>query len=286
MLDFKPMLAEDVEHYDGKPPWGSAGWMAELKYDGIRLIWTNEGGSPRYYARSGNEHTGRYPFLADLALPPNTMLDGELVVPKGMSSDACALVNRGELVYAVFDVLKMDGHDLSRQPFDLRRQVVEEIGGLLGPRAMPSLTFEPKEEIARQLMAEGQEGVILKRKMAPYQEGRRSWDWLKVKASFEVDAVIVDCDSPPTRGSLGDNNGWVVLSYGYQVNGQFVRAGSVGSSEPREIQQAKVGRVAVIKCNGINPETGALRHPRILRFRSDKPAGECALPTMSGAKTK
>jgi len=96
----KPMLAEDLAHFDRKPPWGSEDWAMEIKVDGIRLIWTNEDGGARYYARSGNEHTGRYPFLADLALPPNTMLDGELVVPKGMSSDACALVNRGELVYA------------------------------------------------------------------------------------------------------------------------------------------------------------------------------------------
>jgi len=280
MLNLKPMLAEDIDHYEGRPPWGADGWTMELKYDGIRLVWTNEDGSPRYYARSGNEHTGRYPFLAGLSLPPQTMLDGELVVPKGLSSDACALANRQELVYVVFDVLTMDGHDLRYQPFDVRRQVVEEIGAgqLLGPRSMPSLTFEPKEEIARQLMVDGQEGVILKRKSALYQEGRRSWDWLKVKASFEVDAVIVDCDSPPTKGSLGDSNGWVVLSYGYHVNGRFVRSGSVGSSEPREIQQAKVGRVAVIKCNGINKETGALRHPRILRFRTDKLAEECVLP--------
>jgi len=276
----KPMLAEDIDHYEGRPPWAAPEWTMELKYDGIRLVWTNDDGTPRYYARSGNEHTGRYPFLADLTLPPHTMLDGELVVPKGMSSDACALVNRGELVYVVFDVLTLDGNDLRRQPFELRRQVVEEIGGagLLGPRSMPSETFEPCEETARRLMAEGQEGVILKRHRALYQEGRRSWDWLKVKAAFEVDAVIVDCDSLPTKGSLGDSNGWTVLSYGYMIGGKLVRAGSVGSSEPREIQAAKVGHVAVIKCNGINAETGALRHPRILRFRTDKTADECGLP--------
>lgn len=274
---FKPMLAEDIAHFEGRPPWGSADWIAELKYDGIRLVWSNEDGDARYYARSGNEHTGRYPFLGELSLPAHSVLDGELVVPNGVSSDAATLTNRDGLVYVVFDILKMAGHDLRGEPWHVRRDALGL--GLFedATRVGVSAVFDANEGIAEQLIRDGHEGVVLKRRSAVYQEGKRSWDWLKKKAEFEVDAVITDCDSPPTKGSLGDQNGWVVLSYGFYRGGQLVRCGSVGQSEPREIQQAKVGQVAVIKCNGINTENGALRHPRILRFRSDKPAAECVL---------
>ena len=274
----KPMLAEDLAHFDRKPPWGSEDWAMEIKVDGIRLLWTNEDGGARYYARSGNEHTGRYPFLSGLSLPPDTMLDGELAVPLGVSSDAAALTNRGQLVYTVFDVLSMDGHELGREPWTVRREVLE-MGLFAGvERVDLSEVLPPDEDVALRLMEAGHEGVILKRRNAGYQEGIRSWDWLKRKAAFDVDAVIVDCEGSPTKGSLGDSNGWVCLSYGFCRDGGLVRAGTVGQSEPREIQQAKVGRVAVIRCNGINAETGALRHPRIIRFRSDKLADECGLP--------
>ncbi len=277
MEKVKPMLAEDLDHFERRPPWGSEAWVMEAKYDGIRQLWSNEDGAIRYYARSGNEHTGRYPWLGELTLPSNTLLDGELLVPKSLSSDAMALVNRDQLVYVVFDVLKLDGHDFRREPWSVRRQALELDLFAGADRVSLSLAFKPDEAVADQLVKEGYEGVVLKRKDSLYDEGRRSWDWLKRKAAYEVDAVITDCNSPPTKGSLGDSNGWVVLSYGFYRDGQLVRCGSVGSSEPREVQQLKVGKVAVIKCNGINTENGALRHPRILRFRTDKAAEECEL---------
>lgn len=279
MDKIRPMLAHDIDHYDGRPPWGEPGWAMEIKYDGIRLVVRNdnETGTLRYFARSGNEHTGRYVFLQALELPPNTILDGELLVPGGVCSDASALVNRDHLVYIIFDVLQMDGHDLRPARWRSRREILEQDFFGRFDRVHVAKAMDADEDMAGALMDQGYEGVVLKRRDALYYEGRRSFDWLKMKKAFEVDVVITDCDSPPSNGSLGDRSGWTCLSYGFWIGGKLVPCGSVGQSEPRPIQETKVGKVAVLKCNGINYENGALRHPRIVRFRIDKLPEECTL---------
>jgi bifunctional non-homologous end joining protein LigD len=279
MDKIKPMLAHDIDHFDGRPPWGAEGWMMEIKWDGIRLLLRNdnEAGRLRYFARKGNEHTGRYNFLEPLSLPANTVLDGELVMPGGKSSDVSALVNRGQLVYVIFDVLQVDGHNLRSEPWRFRRDVLSHDLFRRFDRVTVAGALRPDEDVAAALMDQGHEGVVLKRMDARYYEGRRSFDWLKIKKAFAVDVVIIDCESPPTKGSLGDRSGWTCLTYGFYIDGKPVACGSVGQSEPRAVQEAKVGQVAEIKCNGVNRQNGALRHPRIVRFRPDKTPEECTL---------
>ena len=83
----------------------------------------------------------------------------------------------------------------------------------------------------------------------------------------------------PTPDSQGDKLGWTVLQYGfYDTDEQvFTVIGSVGHSAPEHLQKEKVGQVVVIRCNAVYTG-GALRHPRIIRFRDDKRPRECLQP--------
>lgn len=281
-MTFKPMLADSQDRL----PWGlSDTWAMEPKYDGNRLLWTNVGGRVKCLSRIGTDRTNDVDWLYfDLAA--NTILDGELIVPFGTSSDVSKLSARDQLVYVVFDAPQLGGMNIRRFPWWQRRQALEQLASRLrGPRVMLAPVLKPNKILADELIARGHEGVILKRKSAWYQE-HRSKDWLKYKHELEIDAVIVDALSDPTPGSEGAREGWTVLSYGFASStGDFIRYGSVGHSAPMEHQLKHVGKVAVIKCNGVYIG-GKLRHPRISYFRDDKLATECTIPPATiGAKS-
>lgn len=266
----RPMLAHTLI----QKMWDNQDWVMEIKYDGIRCLWRD--GTP--YGRSGERW--HYEFLLPLRelVPPKTTLDGELWVPGGVATDVLGRKHRNNIVYVAFDILEMDGHDLTTLPWETRREALmllqPPVGGPMADRFMLGVVMEPSEVAYEKLISAGHEGVMFKRKSSPYVH-HRSDSWLKLKATQEVDAVITDCDGEPSEGSYGSSHDWGVLSYGYYVNGELRRYGSVGHSAPREEQEKLIGKVAVIKHNG--SRGGVLRHPRVIRYRDDKAAEECTL---------
>ena len=151
--------------------FGGPDWVFERKLDGIRLLAFKAGSQVRLLSRNQLLQNGSYPSVVQAvsALPvQEAILDGEAT---GVWD------GRGELGYHLFDILWLDGRDLTALPLDARREL---LAGL--PLAAPLELVERLEDSEpwQRACREGWEGVIAKRRGSPY-EHRRSPHWLLLK---------------------------------------------------------------------------------------------------------
>src|ERR1051325_2518717 len=183
------------------------GWTFERKLDGIRLIAFKDGADIRLYSRTRNLQT--LPFIAEAVarLPARTaILDGELTWD--------------EHAYHVFDLIWLDGEDLTGLPLSERRRRLATLPLRAPLLPVPPLTdAEPWTRACR----EGWEGVIAKRLDSPYEQ-RRSKHWLKMKCELQQDFVVGGF-TDPTGGRIGLG----ALLVGYFDGADFVFAGKVGT---------------------------------------------------------
>ena len=223
----RPMLATLV-----REPFDRRGWLFEIKWDGYRAIAEVDKGQVRLYSRNALSFTKRYwPISAALQkLEHQAVLDGEVVVldDKGHPSFE-ALQNyrnhraTGSLVYQVFDLLHLDGHDLRGLPLRRRKAILQQIL----PK-MPVLLFcEHVEDTGlaffEAVAKAGLEGMIAKDGSSVYREGRRSDCWLKVKAQLRQEAVIGGFTRPN-----GSRQHFGALVLGLYEDGELVHIGEVG----------------------------------------------------------
>jgi bifunctional non-homologous end joining protein LigD len=211
---FEPCLAL----LTAKPPVGDE-WAYEVKWDGYRLaVYIEPGGKIRIITRGGHDWTHRFPTVAAAAAKlevDSAIIDGEAVVlnEKGASDFGAlqrALGGRGgkrragEAILYAFDLLYLDGHDLRSLPLEERRAMLVHL--LDDPPPGISLSEEIDAEgatlldLACQL---GLEGIIAKRRSAPYRSGRGG-EWLKIKCLQSETFVIIGYEpSPVALGGLG-----------------------------------------------------------------------------------
>jgi bifunctional non-homologous end joining protein LigD len=283
-------------------PVDRAGWIAEEKYDGIRLIAYKEGRAVSLVTRNDIERAAGFPgVVAAIArLPAETLvLDGEVVVFDEARVSRFGLLQRRDggraPVYVAFDCLYARGHDLRRRPLAERRvQLEREVrprGALAVARRLPG-TGRQAYEAARRL---GLEGIVLKDEASPYEEGARSRAWLKVKLRNEDEFVIGGYTAPAgARAHLG------ALLVGAWDGGRLRYAGKVGTGftvrmlaalverfrplvrptspfadHPRERDATWLEPTLVAQL-GFTERTGdgKLRHPTFLGLREDKAARE------------
>ena len=199
--DLSPMLATA-----GRLPPDDDSWAFEVKWDGVRVLAAVEGGAVRLTSRAGNDVTGGYPELQDLAgaLDGPVLLDGELVAFDEQGRSDFGLLQgrmhvrspRPDLVRAVpvhlvlFDLLA-DPELRLEETYDDRRARLEALG-LQGPSWQTSPSF-PRDGSAvhAATKAQGLEGLVAKRRDSRYEPGRRSDCWVKVKHLARQSAVVV-----------------------------------------------------------------------------------------------
>ncbi|WP_320109556.1 non-homologous end-joining DNA ligase [Bosea sp. NBC_00550] len=222
-----------------RPPTGDD-WAFEVKWDGYRLaVHIGPGKKVRVITRGGHDWTSRFPTIAHDALEfgiDSAILDGEAVVldERGASDFGAlqkALGGRGgkrsaasAMLYA-FDLLFLNGQDLRGLPLTERREMLEDVLARQ-PHGSIRLSDEINSEGAPflKLACElGLEGIIAKRRSAPYRSGRGG-DWLKIKCVQSEGFVIIGYE-PPTAALGGI--GRLVLAA--RKAGKLVYAGSVGS---------------------------------------------------------
>lgn len=212
-------------------------WLHEIKFDGYRMICRIDKGQARFITRNHKDWSTRLAFLAESAarLPvKQAIFDGEVVAmrPDG-TTDFQDLQNafsehRAEsLYYYVFDLLYVDGHDLTRAPLVERKKVLAKI---LGGRGIPrqirlSEHIEGNgQQFLKQACKMRLEGIICKRGDRPYQPGR-GYDWLKVKC-VQTAELVIGGYSDPTGARVG--LGALLLGY-HDKSGDLVYAGKVGT---------------------------------------------------------
>jgi DNA ligase-1 len=209
---FRPvMLAHAIEEAE-LAALDPAEFVAEWKWDGIRVQVVGEGGELKLFSRTGDEITGTFPDVADHLRSLNAVLDGELLVRAaggvGLFADLQKRLNRKTVSAAqlreapafvrLYDILVEAGEDLRGLPFDERRRRLESFAAA---QASPVFDLSPLvpiaswADLATQRLAmrdNGIEGLMLKRRASPYLAGRPKGHWYKWKRDpMLVDAVLM-----------------------------------------------------------------------------------------------
>jgi len=293
---FRPVqLATLVDHV----PAGNA-WLHEMKYDGYRTLISVGGGEGRAYTRSGLDWTDKFaPIVADAATldVSSALLDGEAVVldAEGRTSfqglQNALKEDPHSILYYAFDLLALDGQDLTDRPLTERK---EKLAALIGT-GTAKIRYSDHivgrgEELFGTFCEAGLEGVISKRADAKYV-GSRSGSWVKTKCIKRQEFVIVGW-TPSEK-----QRGFRALLLGVNEDGKLRYAGKTGTGytadeieklmalmTPLEVTVPTVEapRAAVRGAHWIQPKLvaeiafmevtgdGVLRHSSYLGLRLDK----------------
>ncbi|MDF2809160.1 MAG: ATP-dependent ligase YkoU [Microvirga sp.] len=230
-----PSFVEPTLASLGSSPPGGERWLHEIKFDGYRLQARVEAGRVKLSTRSGLDWTGKFGkriVQALQALPPGkALIDGELVVEKDNgASDFSALqadLSEGRsdrFLFYAFDLLHLDGYDLTALPLIERKKLLEALIGKPGGIIRYSGHFESSgETVLRHACRLGLEGVVSKLRDAPYRSGR-SKSWLKSKCSDSQEFVIAGyVPSTTSRRAIGS------LILGFYDGDKLVHVGRVGT---------------------------------------------------------
>lgn len=297
----KPSISPMLATASASVPEGP-GWVLEGKFDGWR-VFLIRGANDRDVmvlgGRNAKDYTGRISYLEDAvrALPPNTVLDGELIgaswgqVQSSMTNlrgtggtiDPANLGSR-PLTYVAFDVLKFNDLDLRTMPWEGRRAVLDRI-------KMPDhIVVPPYGEATAaahdEMVALGLEGSVCKRKDASYRGGR-SQAWLKIKVTDTVEAVVLGFKPGTGRRSGGPGALEIeLLDDKGQPTGTLTKAGSgLNDAELADMVANPgnwLGQVVEIKHYGVQ-DSGKVRHPTFVRRRDDRTPRKTATATATPA---
>ncbi len=266
---FTPMLAVAAE----KPPAG-AGWIYEIKWDGVRAVCFVENGATKIIGRRGTMMDRQYPELRDLATfldAKSAVLDGEIAVldeagrasfgriqPRIMASDNGAieqLARTRPAVFFVFDLVYLNGYDLTRVPLRERKRLLRSIIKPGCPALRYSEEFDADPvQLLDLVRAQGLEGLMAKRSDSIYQT-RRGGDWIKMKVAMEQDFVV-------GGWTEGEREYFRSLILGAYDKGELVYVGRVGSGFDNKLLAAVYAMITPLE-NGTCPfaERPDLEHP-------------------------
>lgn len=263
-----PMLAENgtpgVARALSDPSW------VEVKWDGIRAMGTWHDGRMLLHARRGTDITARYPELTADGAPylpvTDAVVDGEIVAFDSHGRPSFSLLQnrmhltrpreierevvRTPIVFMLFDLLRLDGHDLTGMPLRERRTLLEDvIADLDAPVQLPPV-FDDVDAALAASREFGLEGVVVKDPQSRYRPGRRSPSWLKLKHTRMQEAVIVGIR--PGKGDRESTLGSLLLAVPEPADGvngstQLRYVGRVGSGFTDRILRDLLARLEPLR---------------------------------------
>jgi len=202
--NIEPMLATPAT----VPPEGE-GWAFEIKWDGVRALAFLEGGSVRISSRRGEDASHRYPELTGLAEALGgraAILDGEVVAfdskgrpsfqtlqrRMGLSRPETILRRSREIPvsYVAFDLIHLGSESLIAEPYERRRELLADLRLDADNWRAPGHRVSDGPAFLDAARAQGLEGIVCKRLGSPYRPGRRSADWLKIRARLRQELVV------------------------------------------------------------------------------------------------
>ena len=243
-----PQLATLVD----KPPPGDE-WFHELKFDGYRLLCHMNRGQVRFWTRNQKDWTAKFPTLgkAVKALKlGSAILDGEVVAldASGRASfqKLQQQINKNAgfgLVFHVFDLIYLDGFNLTRCPLRERKRVLAELFEGLDEKS--PLRFSDHidgngAKFLKEACKLGLEGIVSKLADSPY-ESTRSRNWLKIKCLKRQEFVIAGY----THSDKGIPFSSLIL--GVYEKGKLIYAGRAGtgfSNQMRVDLKKMIDRIA------------------------------------------
>jgi bifunctional non-homologous end joining protein LigD len=244
-----PDCIEPMKARAGKLPADEGEFGFEVKWDGIRALAYVEDGRLLLRNRNLRDITSQYPELVPLGAElsgRNAVLDGEIVAfdeagrpsfqrlqhRMHLASDAAAeqAARHNPIVYAVFDVLHLDGRSLLRSTYEDRRGGLDELALRGANWQTPAWRRGDGTALLDASRSQGLEGVVAKKLSSCYHPGRRSSDWIKVKNQRRQEVVV--CGWMPGEGSRSARFGSLLA--GVYDGGELRYVGNVGTgfSEP------------------------------------------------------
>jgi bifunctional non-homologous end joining protein LigD len=297
-----PMLATLT-----KERFSDDAWIYERKLDGERCLAFKGDGSVSLKSRNKKELNETYPELVaalEDQKPDDFIVDGEIVAFQGNVTSFERLQQRMKIkdpekardkgvavYYYIFDIVYLDGYDLSRLTLDARKRVLQETLAFASPLRMVEHRRGGGEAYYRQACRKGWEGVIAKDGRSAYASSR-SRDWLKFKCVSNQELVIGGYTDPK-----GSRTGFGALLVGYYKGGKLKYAGKVGTGYDEETLRDLAGILRSLErstpafegdglphkgVHWVEPrlvgqfgfsewtKDGKLRHPRFLGLRRDK----------------
>ncbi|MBM3547923.1 MAG: DNA ligase D [Alphaproteobacteria bacterium] len=306
----KPRFVPPCLARSDKTPRGKE-WVHEIKFDGYRMQAILGGGKVALITRTGLDWTERFgkaiPKELDEFRCKSAVIDGEIVVPTETGIADFSLLQAdlsegrtGRFVFYVFDLLHLDGADLTGLPLLERKEKLEalfedEEATRTGAVRLSQHFSEDGDLMLDQACRLGLEGVVSKRADAPYRSGRTG-DWIKSKCSQRQEFVIAGyVPSTAARNAIGS------LVVGYHEGGELKPAGRVGTGYSQKVAQDLKRRLDKLRTGRspftarqpgdrrvvwVKPELvaevefrawtadGILRHSAFVGLREDKPAAE------------
>ena len=296
----------------------TADWQAEWKWDGIRAQLIKRDGKIFIWSRGEDLATDKFPELHPFlnGLPDGTVLDGEILSFQngqpmpfnvlqtriGRKNLNKKILEESPVALIAYDCLEYAGNDIRNKTQSERRKILEQLQSATKYpeifRISALIAFNTWHDLAairEQSRAMIAEGIMLKRKSATYQVGRKRGDWWKWKIDpFSVDAVMIYAQKGHGRRAdlytdytfaVWDGDKLVPFAKAYsgltdaEINkvDYFVKRNTLEKFGP--VRTVKPELVFEIGFEGINRSTRhksgiALRFPRILRWRHDKPKEE------------
>lgn len=212
-------------------------WWHEMKYDGYRMQAHTVNNTTVLYSRNALDWTHKFPDIAravnDAFAGRQLVIDGEIVVGAKSTSSFHALqsaLSKKDTTtarYMVFDLLYYDNLDIRALPLTERRAALELLFEDLPAQGRVQLSKVGRGTPAAALTkacTRGEEGIICKRRDAPYTSGRGQ-SWVKVKCGKRQEFVVVGYSEPK-----GSRTGVGALLLGvYDADKALRYAGRVGS---------------------------------------------------------
>ena len=229
---YDPQLALLVK----EAPEGDS-WLHEVKLDGFRIGCALERGRAALFSRRGKDWTAAFPSVAEASgrlEARAALLDGEVaaLLPDGRTS-LHGMHEGATIAYFVFDLLHLDGEDLTTRPIEERKSRLRALFGRMPPAPLRYVDHrvggggEFFEDACRHRL----EGIISKAAGSAYRPGARNSTWQKVKCVLRQEFVIGGYEHA-TTGGLG------ALWIGYHdVAGRLVFAGKVGTGFQRDARE-------------------------------------------------
>lgn len=292
-------------------------WQVEWKWDGIRVQVLRRAGACWLYSRGEQRLDGRFPELeqAAMLLPEGTVLDAELI---GWQDDAPLPFSQLQpriqrrkpsakqmlacpVVLLAYDLLELDARDMRGEPMSRRRQALQSLLHAskhqrlrLSP-VLPCASWEQASAWREQARVRQVEGLMLKRLVSSYQDGRKRGDWWKWKlAPMTIDAVLIYSQAGHgRRAGLHTDHTFALWHEGRLLPiakaysglsdaemkrlDQWIRAHTLQRFGPvRSVAPEQVFELAfeAVHASARHKSGVAVRFPRILRWRHDKAAAD------------
>jgi bifunctional non-homologous end joining protein LigD len=229
-----PMLATLVDK-----PFDEEGWLYEIKWDGYRALALSNDGEVNLISRNNKSFNEKFYPVFDTVKEwgINAIIDGEIAVLKESGvSHFGSLQNwrseaDGELIYYVFDILWLDGHDLMQMPLTERRELLRQNLPGEGIIRMSEDFKASATEFLEVAAGMGLEGIIAKKEDSTYHPGERTRDWLKIKTNQRHEVVIGGYTN-----NEGSNKTFSSLLVGVYENGKLEYTGKIGTGFNDKLQ--------------------------------------------------